>query len=354
MRKKRKENTRSSIYDVAKHAGVSITTVSRVINNIPTVKEYNREKVSRAIDELGFSPDMNARRLAGGRINTIGLVIPRFEDMFYTFYVTEVLRGVCNTANEAGLDVLIHVTSRDMTDKKLGLHMENLSFCSGVIFADIQGNEKLIDSIVKEEIPCIVINHFDKGLDAGCIAIDNREGAVKAVDYLVSLGHERIATITGELSIQAGRDRLEGYKDSLKKNGMKLDETLIKECDFSPKRARLRALELLDSGDYPTAIFVASDEMAAEVMRTLIGKKLRVPQDISIVGFDDSWFALQGALPLTTVKQPLALMAERAVKNLRDAISSRTKTAFKKDILATELVIRESCVPPLKREDLYS
>lgn len=352
-KRKRKKITKVSINDVAKKAGVSITTVSRVINKMPTVKAYNREKVEKAINELGFRPDISARRLAGGKINTIGLIIPKFEDMFHTYYVTQIIRSVCQTASESGLDVLVHLTSKTVDPRLLDTHLENISFCSGILFADIKGNEKLLNIVIEEEIPCIVMNHLDKDLKAGCIAVDNKGGAIKVIDHIVSLGHRKIATITGDLAIQAGRDRLEGYKESLKKHGIPREKDLIKEGDFSPQSAKKAVLELLKLDSYPSAIFVASDEMALEVIKTLQAKKIRVPQDISIVGFDDSWFATQGSVELTTIRQPLGMMGHLAVDNLKNIIFSKEKVIPPKTVLPTELVIRESSVAPLKQEDFY-
>lgn len=353
MKKRRKKITRISIDDVAKKAGVSITTVSRVINKVSTVTGYNREMVEKVIAELGFRPDISARRLAGGKINIIGLVIPRFDDMFHTYYVTQIMRSVCQTATEVGLDILLHLTEKTMNKELLDKHLVNISLCSGVLFADIHGNEELLEQVMELGIPCIVMNYFDEKSNAGCIAIDNKGGAKKAVDYIVSLGHQRIASISGDLAIQAGRDRLEGYKESLSTHGLSLDKYFIKEGDFSPQSARKAVSELLRLPSYPSAIFVASDEMAVEAIKTLEEHKIKVPQDISIVGFDDSWFAIQSPVPLTTVRQPLGTMGDIAVNNLRDIIFADKKTDMPKITLPAELVIRESCVPPLKQEDFY-
>ncbi|MDB4349360.1 substrate-binding domain-containing protein [Omnitrophica bacterium] len=288
-----------------------------------------------------------------GNINAIGLVIPQFDDMFHTYYITEIMRGICNAASLARLDLLVHLTEKDLDHQKIGSHPADVLFCSGIIFADIQGNEKLLECAINEGIPCVVMNHYDKSINAGCIAIDNKGGAVNAVDYIISLGHQRIAVITGDLSVQAGRDRLKGYKESLRKHGMPIDEALIKEGNFSPQCARKGVSELLDSDTCPSAIFVASDEMAIEVIKTLQQRKVKVPQDVSVVGFDDSWFATQGSIGLTTVSQPLGAMAQRAVNDLRNLILSKTKINPPRAILPTELVIRESCVSPLKQEDFY-
>ncbi|MFH1753903.1 MAG: LacI family DNA-binding transcriptional regulator [Candidatus Omnitrophota bacterium] len=352
-KKARKKIANVCIDDVAKRAGVSITTVSRVINKNPCVKVYNKDKVDHAIAELGFRPNMSARRLAGGKINTIGLILPRFEDMFHTYYVTEVIRGVCDTASNSGLDVLIHLTAKDLKPQSLGTHLDNVSLCSGVIFADIQGNEDLLREVIGTQTPCVVMNHLDYKLAAACVSIDNKGGSIKAVDHIVSLGHKRIACITGDLGIQAGKERLEGYKESLKRHGIEIDKALIKRCDFSPQRARKAAVDLLGIDEHPTAIFAASDEMAVETVRALREKKLKVPQDISVIGFDDSWFATQGPIGITTVRQPLALMAEKSVAVLLDMIQSKGKASLARIVLPTELVIRETCVSPLKQEDFY-
>jgi LacI family transcriptional regulator len=296
------------------------------------------------------------RKIKAGKskkISILGLVLPRFDDMFRTFYVSEVMRGVCNAASAAGVDILVHLTKKILSERSITTHFENISSCNGVIFADIKGNEKLLNKTIKSGIPCVVINHYDKNLKAGCVAINNKAGAVNAVDYMLSLGHQRIATITGDLDIQAGRDRLEGYKESLNKHSIKIDKSLIIESDFSPVKAREKTAELIRSSTYPTAIFAGSDEIACEVVRTLKRSKLKVPHDISVVGFDNSWFATQGPVALTTVKQPLSAMGERAVRILERMITSGGKKGATKAILPTELVVRDSCVPPLRQQDFY-
>ncbi|NQT06244.1 MAG: LacI family DNA-binding transcriptional regulator [Candidatus Omnitrophica bacterium] len=327
--------------------------VTRVINNNTAVKAYNKEKVERVIKELDFRPDVSARRLAGGKTNTIGIIIPRFDDMFRTYYITEVMRSVCQRASRSNLDVLVHLTSKDVTQKGARAHLENISLCSGVIFADIQGNEPLLEEVMGEDIPCVVMNYFDKNLNAGCISIDNKGGAKAAVDYIISLGHQRIATITGDLAIQAGKDRLEGYKESLNSHGIPIDDELIKKGDFSPQSAKKCIRAILKADAYPTAIFIGSDEMALEAIKALRDNKIRMPQDISIVGFDDSWFARQGGIALTTIRQPLIKMGEAAVEEIRRTAFSKEKGSPRKIMLPTELVVRESCVPPLRREDFY-
>ena len=203
-----------SIEDVARLAGVSITTVSRVINKFPTVKEKNRRAVLEVIKQLNFQPSVFAQRLATGKSNVVALVIPRYEGIFYSFYALELIRGIGTLCEELKLDLLLH-----LTDARSSF---NLKGTGGIIFADIIGNRHQLEEAFASGIPCVVINNYVEDLEVSCIAIDNRNGAVQAVDYLISLGHKKIAHITGDLVTQAAAQRFEGYKHALIKHNIKL------------------------------------------------------------------------------------------------------------------------------------
>src|SRR3989338_8623037 len=208
-----------SIEDVARLAGVSITTVSRVINKFVTVKERHRAKVLDAIKELRFQPSVFAQRLATGKSNVIALVIPRYEGVFYSFYALELIRGIGTLCSVLKLDLLLH-----LTDARTDLNIKGVG---GVIFADIIGNRHQLEDVLAQRIPCVVINNYVEDLDVSCIAIDNAGGAQTAVNYLVSLGHKKIAHIAGDLATQAAAKRLEGYKRALKKNNIPLGEEYV-------------------------------------------------------------------------------------------------------------------------------
>jgi len=325
---------RNRIEDVAKLAGVSITTVSRVINKVPTVTEDNRKKVDEAVRKLKFRPDVTAQRLAKGVNYTIGLVIPRYEGIFFSFFAMEIIRGVGIACEGLKLDLLLHISN--------GRTPVNLGNMGGVIFADILGNEKDLTIALEDNIPCIVINNAADTIPVNYIAVDNLGGAKKAVEYLVNIGHRRIATITGDPITQAGVQRLEGYKSILEKSGIPIREEYIIKGDYSRRSARIATERFLKLKEQPTAIFAASDDMALESLEVILEKGLRVPEDISVLGFDDNPSCLYGPVTLTTVKQPLFQMAQEAVKELHKIISGKTKTLVKK-ILPAELVIRESC-----------
>lgn len=327
-----------SIHDVARLAGVSITTVSRVINKIPTVGEKNRIKVLNAIKELKFQPSVFAQRLATGKSNVVTLVIPRYEGIFYSFYALELIRGIGTLCEALKLDLLLH-----LTDSRTPL---NLRGVGGVIFADIIGNRHQLDAALEQDIACIVINNYVEDLEVSCIAIDNVGGAEQAVNYLAGLGHRRIAHITGDLTTQAALQRFEGYKRALKKNNIEVCQEYIFKTDYSRGQARQQAEKLIKIDRRPTAVFVASDSMALEVMAVARELRKEIPGDLSIVGFDDNPSGLYGPLALTTVRQPLIKMAQEAVKELNLLMSGKKKgTKIKKVVLPTELVIRESCQP---------
>ena len=325
-----------SIMDVARQSGVSITTVSRVINKIGSVKEKNRIKVMDVIKELKFQPSIFAQRLATGKSNVVALVIPRYEGVFYSFYALEVIRGVGTMCEALKLDLLLH-----LTDARTPLSLRGVG---GMIFSDIIGNRAQLEDSLAKGIPTVVINYYVEDMDVSCIAVDNSGGAENAVNYLIELGHRKIAHITGDVMTQAAAKRLEGYKRALEKNSIKLREDYIFHTDYSRGQARSAAESLIKAADPATAVFVASDSMALEVMAVARELGKNIPNDLSIVGFDDNPSGLYGPVALTTVRQPLIRMAEESVKELNRLIALK-KNAPKKIMLPAELVIRESCKP---------
>ncbi|MDP2927237.1 MAG: LacI family DNA-binding transcriptional regulator [Candidatus Omnitrophota bacterium] len=335
-RTKKTPSKNISIIDVAKASGVSITTVSRVINKITTVKESNRAKVMQAVRELKFQPSIFAQRLAPGKSNVVALVIPRYEGVFYSFYALELIRGVGTMCEVLKLDLLLH-----LTDARTPLSLRGVG---GVIFSDIIGNRAQLEDSLAKGIPSVVINYYVDDLDVSCIAIDNAGGAENAVNYLIELGHKKIAHITGDLMTQAAAKRLEGYKRALEKNSIQLRQDYIFETDYSRGAARSAAEKLIKAADPATAVFVASDAMALEVMAVARELGKHIPNDLSIVGFDDNPSGLYGPVGLTTVRQPLIRMAEESVKELNRLIGL-SKKEIKKILLPAELVIRESCKP---------
>lgn len=335
VRLKKSPSKTISIEDVARLAGVSITTVSRVINKVPTVKEKNRIKVLDAIKKLKFQPSVFAQRLATGKSNVVALVIPRYEGIFYSFYALELIRGIGTLCEALKLDLLLHLTDTRS--------FFNLRGIGGIIFADIIGNRWQLEEALASQIPCVVINNLVEDLDVNCIAIDNIGGAEQAVNYLIELGHRRIAHITGDLITQAASQRFEGFKRALKKNNIELREDCIFKTDYSRGQARVASEKLIKMPSPCSAVFVASDSMALEVMTVARELRRQIPRDLSIVGFDDNPSGLYGPVALTTVRQPLIKMAEEGVRKLSLLMDPKKKARLEKIILPTELVVRDSC-----------
>lgn len=333
------KKSKISIEDVAARAKVSITTVSRVLNNVPTVSKENQARVEEAIAFYKFKPNVSAQRLAGGFNNAIGLVMPGYPGIFHSFYAIEIIRGIGHACEILKMDLVFHITN--------GNNPINTNAIGGIIFADIIENRKQVEAAIEADVPCLVINNIVEDLDVSYIGIDNLAGGFAAADHLINLGHSRVATITGNVQTQGGAHRLEGYKKALRKHNQPINPAYIIEGDYSRRSARVGTEKLLELKDPPTAIFVASDEMALEVIAVVMEKGLKVPDDISVIGFDDNPAALYGPVGLTTIKQPLFQVAEESVKTLHQIVIGKKKPPIQ-IVWKPELVVRESCNPPKK------
>ncbi|MBN3040226.1 MAG: LacI family DNA-binding transcriptional regulator [Candidatus Omnitrophica bacterium] len=324
-------SSKITIKDVAKRAGVSIATVSRFINKSP-LKQENRAKVEKAVKDLGYQPLIYARRLAGGKLDSFGLIIPGYEGIFYSFYALEIIRQVASSLDEKAIDLHLHIYWNQDSFKT--------SLVDGVILADVIGNEKQVKRLVKEEIPLVIINRNLSDLDVNCVAVNNFKGAYEASEFLIQHGHKKIAHLAGDSRVQCSQERLEGFKSALSKAGISLKDDYIKATNFSRKEAREKLEELFKLKVPPTAIFCCSDEVASEVLNFAEEKRIEVPKELSVIGFDDNPHCLYGSLMLTTVRQPLREMAQQAVRILKENIKS--KQPPQKIILDTELIIRDT------------
>ncbi|MDD3296057.1 MAG: LacI family DNA-binding transcriptional regulator [Candidatus Omnitrophica bacterium] len=324
-------SSKITIKEVAKKAGVSIATVSRFLNKFP-LKEENRQRVESAVKELNYQPSLYARRLAGGHLDTFGLIIPGYEGIFYSFYALEIIREVAAVSSEKGIDLHLNVFWNKDSFKT--------SLVDGVIMADVIGNEAQMKRLLKEEIPLIVINHKVEDPQVSFVAINNFKGAYEATEFLIQHGHKKIAHLAGDLRVQCADDRFQGYKAALEKGGIRVNKDYIKVTNFSRKEAREKLEEIVSFGDMPTAIFCCSDEIASEVLNFSEEKRIKVPEQLSVIGFDDNPHCLYGNLMLTTVRQPLKTMVNRAVGILRDNIAGRGGP--QRVELDTELIIRDT------------
>lgn len=329
---------KTSITDVARRAKVSITTVSRVINKVPTVDKKIAARVEEAIAFLKFKPNPTAQRLARGAGSTaLGFVIPGFPGIFHSFYAVELIRGIGHGCETLRLDLIFHITD--------GRNPLKSGYAGGLIFADIIENRSQVEEAISEGTPCIVLNHMVKDLAVSYIAVDNVKGGAEAAEYLMSLGHKRIATVTGNMQTQAGIDRFEGFQKALMKKDIPFEPEYFYKGDYSRRSARQAAERFFSLDNPPTAIFAASDDMAMEIISVAMENGIKVPEDISIIGFDDDPVGLFGSVALTTIKQPLFAMAEDAVRTLSEIMQGKQTGPVHK-IFTPELIVRESCAPP--------
>lgn len=271
---------------------------------------------------------------------TYVLVTPRFEDIFHSFFAGEIIKGVSLTASRQNADFLIHITDRSNHSGWLDSSLLDRKFIDGILFADIDNDLSVVKKAIKVGMPCMVLNNIiDEPINY--VAVDNYKAGFQVVEYFVKQGHTKIATIAGDVSTQAGIRRLDGYRDALKKFNVKSPRNYITFGDFLRTPARLAAKKLLKLKNRPTAIFAASDVMALEAIDVAKSLKLKIPEDISIIGFDNNPLCSTSPIALSTVSQPIVEMGRLGAEQLSLISKGKLKLPVK-TILPTQLITRDS------------
>jgi len=303
-----------TIRDVAERAGVSIKTVSRVINDEPFVRETTREKVLAAIDELGFAANLSARRLATGQSFAIGLI---FHNASW-HYIQDVLRGVLETARESGYSTILHPC--DVSREK--------------------DTQEIVRMVSQQ-----VVTPSDRESPWPYVTATDHQGAYDMTRYLLSLGHKRIGYVVGPPEQRAAHERFNGYQDALNEEGIEIVPALIGYGDDHFEAGFTEVQKLLAGKPRPTAIFCNNDEMAAGAYAAVYEAGLRVPADVSIAGFDDVALSRQIWPALTTIKQPICELAKAGTNLLIDILNDKELTHISLEI-PTSLIVRKSTRPP--------
>jgi LacI family transcriptional regulator len=330
-----------TIFEVASQAGVSNGTVSRVLNNDPHVKLETRERVIQTIQDLGYVVNRQARSLAGGRTQIIGILVPDLG----TGYIGEIIQGIDSELQLAGYDLMLYTTHRTPFLEKNYVANLTQGMVDGLILVLPKNPEDYIDLLNAHHFPFVLVDHQGSGHNCPAVGATNWQGAYHATEYLINLGHTRIGFITGSMDMGAAVDRLEGYKAALWASHIAFRANLVRESTFHQLDGYNSAMELLNQEDPPTAIFASNDVMALGVMDAVRERGQRIPEDISVVGFDDIPQASIVHPALTTVRQPLKNMGSIATQMLLDLL--KNPDASKKRIeLPTGLVVRDSCKPP--------
>ena len=326
-----------TIQDVAKTAGVSVSTVSRVLNGKEDVAQETIERVKAVVQELGYASSLAARGMRSHRTNVIGLIIPDIASP----YCQEIMRGVNRVIAQLDKDLIIY-TSGGGKKENVALHersyvaLLNGGTADGVIVVTPTATS------FSSHAPVVILDPNNESPDVPSVISTNREGAFSAMNYLTGLGHRRIGHIAGRMELVSSIQRLQGYKDGLAAAGIPYDETLVEIGDYLEDKAAECARKLLALQDRPTAIFAANDMSALGVYRAAKEAGLRIPEDLSVVGFDnmrDSAFSLPA---LTTVNQFLEEMGAVATDMIERLVNNE-KLQCKLHVVQTQLVIRESC-----------
>ena len=332
------------IKDVAHEAGVSTATVSHVINDTKYVTDETRQKVQDAIQKLNFYPNAHARTLASGRSNIIGLLVSDISNPFFP----ELVKSIEAAAFEHGYNLMLFNTNYDA--KRAADYVRRLIELkvAGVALMTAELEPALIDELANKQVRTVFNDIGIVGENMSNIVLDYSAGIEEAVRHLVSLGHEKIAHIAGSSRIRSGVIRREAFVDAMKRYLPNEKKLLIVEGDFRIESGRMAATEILESKKLPTAVVVANDMMALGAMQEFKAAGLKIPQDISIVGFDDIAFASLSEPPLTTICSPRVEIGRRAIEALITTIKTPNQQGVEIRI-PTYLITRKSTAPPRKK-----
>jgi LacI family transcriptional regulator, galactose operon repressor len=328
---------------VAKHAGVSLKTVSRVLNDERGVSKTTQEIVRQSIEVLGFVANASARRLARGQARSLDLILPYTDHS----YATMLLESVLQQSQARNFSVMVQLQSPQERSHLSSIQMYKANQIDGVILgSDAQYNRALIDEIRKNHIPHVLIqpdpDTIDLSSEEFVIKLTDREGAFEAVEYLLKLGHQRIGYISSGLGFAHEKERFRGYKDALLANGLEIDSRLIFDGEGQFRDGFTGAQRLLELKTRPTAIFVSTDQSAFGALNYVLQSGLRVPSDISIIGFDDVPWSSQFTPALTTVHQPIQDIGKIAADLLIDYLLTK-KFKERVVLVKTSLIVRQSC-----------
>ncbi|SFL74338.1 LacI family DNA-binding transcriptional regulator [Halanaerobium salsuginis] len=327
-----------TIKDIAKQAGVSVTTVSRVINNKPDVGDKTRAKILRIIEDLNYNPNSVARGLVMQKTNTIGLIIPDISNPFFP----QVARAIEDKAQKLDYSVIFFNTDNNPDREKKAVELFKSKQVDGLIVSLSLGNEAILRELKSADYPVVQIDRAVLTDNYPLVSIDNQNSAYQLVQYILNKGHRRVAHISGDLNTTTARARLAGYQQALLDYGIKLDDNLLIKGDYSQYTGYQAMRQLLELDNPPTAVFAANDLSAAGVYKAIYAAGLRIPQDIAVAGHDDIEIASLLQPELTTMRQPKYNLGEEAVTILLRMINSKQKLKLSDHILKTNLIIRQS------------
>lgn len=333
-----------TIYDVAKKSGYSITTVSKVLNNYPNVSEKAKEKVEMVVKELGYMPNSSARTLATKKSKMIGVVFSEDSDVGITHpFFSRVFESFKKQVELYNYDMLF-VSRNIENNQSYYSHLKNRGV-DGVIVV-VSESEEVENDLLGSDIPIVFIDALIENTNV--VYSDNSFGSMMAVDYLYELGHRKIAHITGKSTLFTAMERIQGFQMAIEKHQLTIPANYSVDGGyFTYEGGRVAMMKLLTLADPPSAVFVSGDEMAIGAIKAVKEAGLRVPEDISIIGFDDISMAKYTDPALTTIRQDTDRIGRQAAVLLLDEIEGDTKN-YRSKVIPVSLVKRDSCQPYTK------
>lgn len=333
-----------TVEDVAKLAGVSRATVSRVVNQSPRVSQAALASVNRAIEELGYVPNRAARSLMTRRTDSVGVVILEpASHLFGDPFFGRLLLGISNGLADRDVQLVLLIAQSRREEARIERYFA-AGHVDGAIVVGPHGDDPLPERVARDGFPMVLSGRPVGQISVSYVDADNRGGARLAVEHLLAAGRRTIATIHGTLELSSARDRLDGYRAAVMAAGLESDPTLEAAGDFSAAEAAEAMRVLLEHHPEIDGVFVASDPMAAAAVEVLTAAGRRVPSDVSVVGFDDAEVARTSRPRLTTIRQPIEAMgremARLLLRRIADPTDSPTQVVF-----PTELIVRESSLP---------
>lgn len=327
--------------DVAKYAGVSRATVSAVINKNKFVSKQLTKRVKRAIRELNYRPNAIARSLKLKKTHTIGLVIHNITSPFWP----PVVKAIENYLAKDGYNIILGSTDEDPDKERVTLEVLREKQVDGIILMPAGNKNKgYIQEIVNSRLPLVFLDRGIDGVDTHIVGIDHYRGAYNAVRHLIASNHRRIGIVSFPVHIISSAERVEGYKRALKDCDIPIDQSLIKIGDFTEESGYEKTLELLAMRKPPDALFTCNHLLTVGALKAIKEKKLRIPKDIALIGFDDLPWTSCFDPPLTMIAQPTHALGVAAAKIMIESLKYKKRMQkSKKLILEPKLIVRESC-----------
>lgn len=324
---------------IAKIAGVSQSTVSRVLNNNPNVSERTRQRVMEVIRELGYTPNTLARSLVTRKGTTIGLVVSNISNQFYPEFVD----AIGELLGQYGMSMILCNTQQMPERQRDCIQVLLQQRVAGIVLMSTVMHAPYVEELINSGFPIVLVNRYLDDFKCDMVVIDNVAGAMAAVNHLLRLGHRRIAYIRGRTDTTTNRDRERGYLNALEKAGLPVDPELMLPGDYTWAAAYQAGVKFLAIQDRPTAALCADDETAFGFIDALYDAGLAVPRDCAVIGFDDVSAAAYRTIGLTTVRQPIRSMAEQAMRLLMERVVGSFRGEPRQVTFPAELVIRRTC-----------